>query len=171
MIDWLKRLVFAAKVNRIIDGPSYRRRETIAGTILEFGETAGGFGFSVYRFKEHFGNYIEATSWDGTHEGTTRVKIAKPMELWRGLGGDTIDGVVFTYSGHDDAAQTRHASGDDGTEEDQVIVPRYTPDSLIWVAPALALIGADGNLQSSPPTQPDMGLIDLNRAGRVYAQI
>jgi hypothetical protein len=107
-------------------------------------------------------DYIVCRSWDGTTEGSTDVKIAKPPKLRFSIVTETIDGTQIDYSGYDFDAQTRLAS-DGSTDETQVIVPRYLVDDLIFASRANSLAMDD---DENP-----IGLMDENRDARAWAAV
>jgi len=163
-MQWHRRHVQATRANRIRPGVGYKLKRTTGGVILQINRGGARGGLALYRFKVMDEDFIVCRTWDGTNEGDKDVLIAKPPKLQFQIESETIDGTVVTYTDYDTDAQTRHASaGDppDVTEEDQVIVPRYLVDDLIYVMSAKTLIvDDDGN---------DLGLIDINVDGRAWA--
>lgn len=163
-MQWHKRHVQATKANRIKPGVGYRLRRTPGGVILQIARGGGRGGLRLYRFKSMEDDWLVCRTWDGTNEGDKDILIAKPTKLQFSIDSETIDGTVVTYTLYDTTNQTRHASAGvapNTTEEDQVIVPRYLVDDLIYVASARTLVlDADNK---------DLGLIDVNIDGRAWA--
>jgi hypothetical protein len=163
-MQWHRRMNQAARANRIRTSRGLKVRRTPNGIFLQASGGGGRSELSLYRFKSMEDDWIVCRSWDGTNEGDKDIQIAKPYKLQFSIVTETIDDTVVTYSAWDTDAQTRHASSGDAPntiEEDQVIVPRYLVDDLIYVFPAKTLIKDDNDK--------DLGLIDMNLDGRAWA--
>lgn len=131
--------------------------------------TAPGVTFSRWHVKEHHADYILCRSWNGSKEGTKDVKIAKPPELRCSILSALLpDGTTLTFDTFDLTAQSRHASGDDGSDEDEFITPRYyIADEITnkdyWIEAATT------NTLAFDEDGKAIGLMDQNRAGRAWA--
>jgi hypothetical protein len=124
----------------------------------------GGIVIGLYRLKSMATDWIICRTWDGTNEGTTDVKIAKPPKLRFSIVTLTmIDGTVITYIDYDTDDQTRTAADDSGNTENQVIGEPYLLNDLIYAAPARTLVqDDDGKI---------IVLLDLNVDGRAWEEI
>ncbi len=141
---------------------SYSDRNVFIRPNSESGSGGAGASVSTYRFKSMNSDTLVCHSWDFATEGSDNILIAKPPKLRFSIASEVIDGDTVTYSAYDTGAQTRHAT-DGGTSEDQVIVPRYLVDDVIYVISANTdLLDGDGN----PIT-----LLDLNIDARAWAKI
>lgn len=163
-MQWLRRIQQAVNACRILPGNGYRVKSLTGGVILEIEPGGGGAGLALYRFKSMEDDWLVCRTWDGENEGDQDELIVKPWKLRFSTDTETIDNTVVTYTAYDTDAQTRHASSGvapNTTEEDQVIVPRYLQDDLIYVMPAKTLVVDDSDK--------DLGLIDMNIDGRAWA--
>ena len=114
-----------------------------------------------FRVKSVGNDHITCRTWDGTTEGDTDVKVAKPYLLRRTpFDGETRDGITCTYS----SACERQAS--DGVDtEDQVIVDSYIADDIIY-AIRVIVGGTDTTVSDE-----DIMWLDLNVDGRYWAKV
>ena len=116
-------------------------------------------GVAQYRIKSVQGDYCTCRTWDGTTEGSTDVYVAKPYKLRNSITSATIDGVSVSYSYTSTVARTATISS---TDEDQVIVPRYLSNDLIY---AVTSNYTGVSVSGTPLT-----LIDINADGRAWAK-
>lgn len=124
------------------------------------GRGGGSAGLKLHRFKSMGTDHLVCRTWDGTTEGSTDIKIAKPDKLRFSITAATIDTVALAYSDYDTSAQTRSAS--DGTSsETQVITPRYLVNDLIWAMTCTTLVTVTGTV---------LTLLDLNISARAWAR-
>lgn len=101
-------------------------------------------------------DYLICNTWDGTTQGTIPIVVAKPY-LLRNLAA--WNGMTYTYSD----SQTREA--DDGADtEDQVVVPAYVVDDIIYCQATNFTNIGDG-------VTTDMKLVDCNLDGRAWAKV
>jgi len=123
------------------------------------GESFGGDSATVqvYRYKSQQGDYVVCRTWDGSTEGDTDVAIAKPMKLRNSITSATIDGVGVTYSYG--ASKVERTATIGAVTEDQVIVPRYLVNDLIFATSSTGGTGVSGQSK-----------IDLNVDGRAWAK-
>lgn len=115
-------------------------------------------GVSQYRVKSVQGDYCTCRTWDGTTEGSD-VYVAKPYKL-RNPGSEIIDGVTVNYTSY--PTSVSRVADISGTTENQVIVPRYLSNDLIYVATS----NYTGVSVSGTP----LTLIDVNCDGRAWAK-
>jgi len=103
---------------------------------------------------------LQVVTWDGTSEGADEITVAKPFLLRRTpFDGETWNGVNYTYT----SATAR--TGDDGTNtEDQVVVPPYVADDLIYIVRVLG--GTDTVDGADAPVL----WLDLNVDARAWAK-
>jgi hypothetical protein len=163
-MQWHRRMAQAARANRIRPSRGLKVRRTPDGIFLQASGGGGRSELSLYRFKSMEDDWLVCRSWTGVKEGDKDILIAKPPKLQFKVDKETIDGVLVTYSAWDTDTQTRHASSGvapNTTEEDQVIVPRYLVDDLIYVMSAKTLV-VDAD-------EKDLGLIDINADARAWA--
>jgi hypothetical protein len=163
-MQWHRRMAQAGRANRIRPSRGLKVRRTPNGIFLQASGGGGRVELALYRFKSMEDDWLVCRTWDGKNEGSKDVLIAKPTKLQFSIESETIDGVEVDYSAYDTEKQMRHASSGvdpNKTEEDQVIVPRYLMDDLIYVMPARTLVlDAD---------EKDLGLLDMNVDGRAWA--
>lgn len=153
---WLNRLRDYARSLELIRFPNGTVSRGVNGTKVETeGEGAGGVLVVPYYVVEHFGDYLNCRSWDGTTAGSTDITIAKPYELRFSLTGETLDGIAFTYGTYVVASQSRIATFSGGSET-QFITPRYRVGTILFAAKAQT--GVD-----------TANLIDLNIGARAWA--
>lgn len=136
---------------------SYNAKKTADAPDFQGG---GGGGVQMYRVKSVQGDYLTCRTWDGTTEGGSDVYVAKSYKLRTSIGSAVIDGVPVTYSYPSNVERTATIST---SNESQVIVPRYLPNDIIFVASA----NATGVSVSGTPLK----LIDLNADGRAWAKV
>jgi hypothetical protein len=154
---WLNRLRSYCRSLEIIKFPKGLVSRGVNGTKIETeGDSGGGISIIPYYVVEHFGDYLNCRSWDGTNAGSTDITIAKPYELRFSLTGETLDGVAFTYGSYVVASQSRIATFSSGTTESQFITPRYRVGTILFAAKAQT--GVD-----------TATLIDLNVGARAWA--
>lgn len=116
-------------------------------------------GVQMYRYKSQAGDYIICRTWNGTTEGGSDVEIAKPMKLRNSIVSAVIDGVTVTYT-YGGTFMTRVATIA-ATTEDQVIVPRYLVNDLIFAIDSAGGTAISGALKDK---------IDLNVDGRAWSK-
>lgn len=121
--------------------------------------TFSSAGVSQYRIKSVQGDYCTCRTWNGTTEGGSDVYIAKPYKLRTSITGATIDGVSVSYSYASSVERTATISG---SGENQVVVPRYLANDLIFAA------SSDHTSVSVSGTE--LTLIDINADGRAWAK-
>lgn len=164
-VAWLNSLLRACKASEIKPGRGYNVRNTPEGSFLDIDFGSGGISAKRLRFKSSRANYIICRTWDGTTEGTTDIKVAKPAKLRNSITSEVLDGttITYTYTTTGSAAYVeRTASG--ASSETQRIVPRYILNDEIW---AIGVpVGA--NDDTSPTPQP-LTILDLNIDARAWA--
>ena len=116
-------------------------------------------GVQMYRYKSQASDHLVCRTWDGTTEGGGDVAIAKPHKLRNSVTSATIDGVAVTYT-YGGTFVTRTATIAT-IDEDQVIVPRYLVNDLIFAVDSSGGTAITGTLQNK---------IDLNVDGRAWAK-
>lgn len=146
--------------SEISNSRTVKVNSTTKGTFFEVVPSVGGIGIATYRFKSQQNDYIVCRAWQGSAEGTTDVKIAKPPELWFSVTSETLYGTAFTYSAYDLTGQSRTATWSGGTENQRIVRP-YVLNDLIWAIRANSFVTASGET---------IKLIDLNRAARAWTQ-
>jgi hypothetical protein len=115
-------------------------------------------GVQMYRYKSQSGDYVVCRTWDGTTEGGSDVNIAKPMKLRNSITSAVIDAVTVTYSYPTTVTRVATISA---TTENQVIVPRYIVNDLIFAVDSSGGTAISGTLQDK---------IDMNVDGRAWAK-
>jgi hypothetical protein len=162
--NFFNRMRNAGNANRPAKGNGYGVRRSTNGFRLALNRGPVGIEVTTYHLQEVHDEYLLCVTWDGETEGTEQIKIAKPDKLRSSVDEEEIDGITVTYSSYDPTAQTRHASSGaapNTTEEDQVIVPRYLTDDVIFAAPVKSMaVDEDGE---------DILLLDLNISARAWA--
>src|SRR5437879_6354462 len=78
---WLARLHDALKGTWLRPGKNYRIERTTQGTFLAIDPSKGAIKVGLYRWKSMTNDYHVCRSFDGTTEGATDVKVAKPDTL------------------------------------------------------------------------------------------
>jgi hypothetical protein len=145
----------ARSLNRLVSG-IVRARPAILSP-RQLARAGSGVVLQV-NVLEQGGDWIKVLTWDGTSEGTDPIYVAKPYLLRRSLA--SWNGLTFTYSSNFEREAT------DGVDtEDQVIVPAYVPDDILYV---IRPYGGTGTVD--PDTQPIVWL-DLNVDGRAWAKV
>lgn len=119
----------------------------------------GGISLSTYRFKSMGTNHIVCRTWNGTTEGSSDVKIAKPPEMWFSVTSETLRGETISYSSYDLVNQTRLASKPGLVFETQLITRKYEVNDIIWACAARTFVTVGSEVLS---------LIDLNRGARAW---
>jgi hypothetical protein len=110
-------------------------------------------------------NYLVCRKWNGSTDGPADINIAKPPELKFSVTSETIDGVVYNYSGYSKTAQTRvSTAAGGGTPENEVIVPRYLVNSIIYA------IAAPTFVQTIDVPPKPIAFLDLNVGGRAWSE-
>ena len=132
---WLNKLNAAVRRRSILPGAGYGVERTNSGTFLKITPGAGrGTTGTTYRVKSANGDYLVCRTWDGTTEGASDVKVAKPFDA-RQIAGETLGGVDFTYSGYTAAAlNSERVAAFSGGPETQQVTPLWKVDGLIHVA-------------------------------------
>lgn len=157
---WHNRLQDHIQSLRIIEAPGYQVRRGSKGTVLVLeSQTGGGFTATPYKIVSFDADFINCHSWDGTTEGTTIVKVAKPTKLRSSIATETIDGQAVAYSLYDNVNQTRVATAGTNTET-QVIVPRYLVGDVIY-AMSVKTFTTDTTVKA----------MDMNIDGRAWASV
>jgi hypothetical protein len=112
----------------------------------------------MYRLKSIQSEYLTCRTWNGTTEGGTDIYVAKNHKLRCSIASAVIDGVTvtYTYPLADNVSRTATITT---TSEDQVIVPRYLVNDLIFAVESSSGTGVSGKT-----------LIDLNVDGRAWAK-
>lgn len=119
------------------------------------GELARGY-VDQYRFKTMGDDYIECVTYDGTTEGTTTIRVAKPWRLRRTpFDGLSWGGIAYAYT-------TDVERVADGTET-QVVTPPYVADDLILVEQVIVPL-----MTLSGPVE-IINLVDKNNDARAWA--
>lgn len=115
-----------------------------------------------YRYKSMAGDYIVCKTWDGVDEGTDSVTIAKPYLLRRTpFDGETRNDITYAYTSDFE----RTATNVDEDEEEQVIVPSYVVDDLIY-----ATGGIVGGTDVFDANDEAVTILDDNRDARAWAR-
>lgn len=172
-----------ATARRLIDG--VRRFEDSAGGDAPRG-VSGYIASQASRFlvKEVFDDYLRCRTFDGTTEGDTDIKVAKPPELRKTpYHGKTIAytqlGSSFSLSYSYTNAYTRtvtKVAGGTGSET-QVIVPAYigaaTGDYKGEQIYAITGVGNGTGVVLNPGTQNEerVNWLDMNVGGRMWAKV
>lgn len=108
-----------------------------------------------FRVKSVYADLLVCRTWDGADEGGEDVLVAKPYLLRRSpFDGQTRDGISYAYTSHFE----RTATLDEETE-DQVIVPSYVEDDLIY---GISNIEGGTNVTNAE-------FLDINADGRAWA--
>lgn len=139
----------AREINRIV--------AAIRGVPLPSGQGAAAHATLLrpFRYKSHDGEHLVCRAFDGDVEGAVDVLVGLPYTL-RQLASRA--GLDFTYS----SPFAREA--DDGSEtEDQVLVPSYEVNDVIYAARVL------GGTQLVDDDDYVVAFIDVNVDGRQWA--
>jgi hypothetical protein len=141
---WFNRLLRKCQRAEIADSADIRPVESSHGTQLFIRPQAGGAStpaasIQQYRITAIFDDYLEARTWDGTTQGSTAIKIAKPWRLrktgWHGVTitynfNGTLFPIRYTYlatAGYRTALHT----GTNATEN-QAIIPVYSVNDILY---------------------------------------
>lgn len=109
----------------------------------------------MLRLKSIQADYLTCRTWDGTTEGSTDILVAKSYKLRNSIVSAVIDGVTVTYAYPDTVTRTATISG---SNETQVIVPRYLVNDLI-LGMTVGYTGVTA-----------VTVIDLNLDGRAWSR-
>jgi hypothetical protein len=108
-----------------------------------------GSGAQMYHLKSVQADYVTARSWDGMTEGATDVYIAKEPWARSSWTGWTIMGVAHIY-GYTatpmDSLNVVRSDYDGASSEDQIIVPPWCADEIIFAIPAVTDIMTVGGI-------------------------
>ena len=130
-----------------------------AGTVTDDGggvvTIAAVAPVQMLRLKSIQADYLTCRTWDGTTEGSTDILVAKSYKLRNAIVSAVIDGVTVTYAYPDTVTRTATISG---SNETQVIVPRYLVNDLILGM----TVGYTGVTSVT--------IIDLNLDGRAWSR-
>lgn len=108
---------------------------------------------------EQGGDWLKVLTWDGTTEGTTEIIVAKPYLLRRSI--TSWNGITYTYTSDYEREAT------DGVDtEDQVIVPAYVADDIVYIV-RVSAFGTDVEDEDGNPVY----WLDLNVDGRAWAKV
>jgi len=139
----MNEIVDAVNENRLAPAPGYRIRGTGTGTTLDISmpKVEAGIAASIeqYRITAIFDDYLEARTWNGTTQGSTTIKIAKP---WR-LRKTGWDGVTVTYDFNGAATPIRYTyaaragyrsalNTATNATENQAIIPVYSVNDILY---------------------------------------
>lgn len=125
--------------------------------------------FSKWHVKQVLDEYLLCVSWNGTKEGTKTTKIAKPPEMRSSTIQEILpDLTTLDFSAFAPDAQSRHAHGSDGTDEDQFITPRYLIADEFTNSQSFIVASNIGSLAFDEDGK-KISLMDVNIAGRAYA--
>ena len=107
-------------------------------------------------------DYVLGHTWDGSTEGESAIKIAKPYMLRRTpFDEKTVHGITYTY-----LTNIRRLAVYDTEEEYQVIVPSYGVGDMIYaLSIANAYLKDPGGTTLTGTTW-----LDLNVCGRAWAE-
>jgi hypothetical protein len=166
LASWLNRFRAAATANRLLSGPGYKVRETAQGTTLDIEKGAGGSKIQTFKYKSMQGDYLVCRSWDGTTEGASDVYVGKATKLRHSITSETIDGTAYAYSAYSLTAQTRVSTPAGGAAENQIVVPRYLANDIIYAMAGRTFLAAVG----TPPNTTQITLMDLNIDGRAWSE-
>lgn len=129
-------------------------------------QVSGGGGAERFRVKSVQGDYVTCRTWDGTTEGGTDIKIAKPPKLRHSVTSESIEGVTISYSystrsNNNDGQRTASASGASQTE---IIMPVYITNDVIFATKPLR--GTGVSVSGTP-----LEYLDLNVDGRAWGMV
>lgn len=126
--------------------------------IVSTGRGGGVLPVRQFRVKSVQDDYLICHAWNGTDEAGANINVAKPWCLRK--NGQRFSGFTYTFTG----AQSRTVKRDsDGVTENQVIVPTYYPDDVIYAVIPLGGTGVEVAGQA-------VRWVDLNTDGRAYSQ-
>jgi hypothetical protein len=110
------------------------------------------------RFHSEQNDYIVCHAWDGTNEGTDAINVAKPWTLRH----DADNYANVTSLSTTSASEVDVDDGGGGEDEETwVVTPSYQADDEIY---ALRTRGTGVEVSGT-----ELGLVDLNHAGRAWA--
>tara|TARA_Y100000310_G_scaffold342361_1_gene445310 strand:- start:569 stop:1150 length:582 start_codon:yes stop_codon:yes gene_type:complete len=129
-------------------------------------------GIQMMRVTAVKDDWLEASEWDGANLGTSTFQVAKPAELRKtDIDGETFTLFRGTFSYAWTSEQERVSTNtSDSSTETQVIVPPYEivyPLNLIWVGRPM---NGTNLVDLNPRFDNDVPLLDLNVAGRAWAE-
>jgi hypothetical protein len=105
-----------------------------AGTqaTAEWTEIITAANAQAFVVQECFGSSVTALMYNFSNTFGSLVTIAKPYNLRTSVASETFsgNGVTYDYSIDDGTGNYRVATGPDGFQETQVMIPRYQPNSL-----------------------------------------
>lgn len=117
----------------------------------------------MYRIKSVEDDYLVCRTWNGTSEGGSDVNVAKQYKLRTSISSENIFGTshTYTYSNYASVTNVDGSGGsgsgnrvrhdDDGsTTEDQMVIPIWNLNDIIFAAAATTGVTVGGN---------DVGLI------------
>jgi hypothetical protein len=109
-----------------------------------------------FRVKTISDNHLVCRTWDGTNEGTTDIKVAKPWLLRYSTAART--GYSYSAWGSDKQTRTSTKAADSSTEA-QAVVPLYVANDEIWA------VSCDTGVTVSSEK---LSLLDLNLDARLW---
>jgi hypothetical protein len=129
----------------------------------QIGGGSSSTSIQQFKFKSDGGDYWVCRTWDGSSEGGSDVKVAKPYKLRCGtgkIGSEVIAGITYTYTYTADAGTyKRTVSGSDGSAEDDYLIPRMLADNLIYGITFAT---------TSPASLSAVVWLDINADGRAW---
>lgn len=152
---WRPREPVAARKLDIPNRVLERQQQPLA-SVGQRAPDAASLTIALFRYKSMEDDHVVCRTWDGTNEGETDVKVAKPYLLRSSV--TSRDGITYTYTD----AENRTADNGSATET-QVIVPSYVADDLIFAARVAR--GVDVSVEDVP-----LLWLDLNVDGRAWAK-
>ena len=171
--EW-NAMVDALKSQRITSGGGLKMTVTPFGTMPSIQKqwsapgAPGGAASPVERFrlKSVQGDYITCRTWDGTTEGGSDVKIAKPPKLRRSIASESIEGTTVSYSY---ASRTNNLDGKrdasaGGVTITEIVMPVYIVNDEIFAAKPLR--GTDVVVSSV-----ELEYLDINVDGRAWGMV
>ena len=144
----------ARSLNRLVSG-IVRARPAILSPRQVQGAAAGVI--LQVNVVEQGDDWIKVLTWNGASEGTDPIYVAKPYLLRRSLA--SWNGLTFTYSSNFERTATKG-----GDTEDQVIVPAYVPDDILYV------VRPYGGTDTVDADDQPIVWLDLNVDGRAWAK-
>lgn len=124
----------------------------------------GNITLQQFRVVSVDGDFLLCHTWDGSSEGVTNITVAKPYLLRRGpFDGQTRNGVSYVYASDTTRTATLVA---DATTEDEVIVPSYQADDIIYACPYVV-----GGTSAQDDGAVAVEWLDVNVCGRAWAKV
>ena len=172
---WLNKLLNFVKSSQILPGRGYKINRKLNGTTLEIEEAKGKASSSIsqYVIKSVEGDSITCRTvsidTNGVRtEGADDELVAKNWELRNSITSETIDGGVILYTYPPAGNYVKRVADDGSATENQVVVPRYLVDSIIYVA----TVDGTGVYQIDDLTleETEIKLLDINADGRAWTQ-